>query len=535
MGWWIVALVACQDGKDGDLPDDPTSLPTTDPGPDPDPDDTDSDTTDPGDTDEPYVTPPDPCEPLAGLTVTGVDVSQPWHENEARVEVTLSGAASLAVRCTLAGDATEVHLEESATAALAHTVDFAGLLGESTYDCVAAPVCPSTADAPFAFAIDTGAVNSALPAVTTEATGDEGDEYILVNNAVDCDPWPTNTLMVFDREGRPRWWSDTPASVGPSLEFRYHGDDVFVWGGGWEPAALGRPRRLDVFDGEIYDAGDALPDLADGLFHHDGKQLADGRLLTLEDIDIEKDTGGTFRGFQVRRIDPVTDTVDFTYHAQRAYDDGDLPGGFADAWHANWMDIAEVDGDEVLAVSLCDLQQVSFIDVATGSWRGTLGAGGDFAVVDTLGAPLGPIGDPQCQHGLEWDGTRLLAYDNGNQRGYSRITEYELDFTTMTAVLAWTWTEDDWWETTLGDVDRLPSGNILIAMAHAECFSSNPGDTPTIAEVDPVSGDRVWQMQWDDRNTTFYRADFADTCTLFANGKYCSGVGDRLLALSPVF
>ena len=40
-------------------------------------------------------------------------------------------------------------------------------------------------------------------------------------------------------------------------------------------------------------------------------------------------------------------------------------------------------------------------------------------------------------------------YDNGLIAGYSRITEYQLDPAALTATLNWTWTEDDWWETTL--------------------------------------------------------------------------------------
>jgi hypothetical protein len=60
---------------------------------------------------------------------------------------------------------------------------------------------------------------------------------------------------------------------------------------------------VDLFAGELVDAGDWLPDLADSEFHHDGYALPDGRLLTLEAVTVRGD-GPAFEGFRVRRIDP---------------------------------------------------------------------------------------------------------------------------------------------------------------------------------------------------------------------------------------
>ncbi|MBA2321287.1 MAG: aryl-sulfate sulfotransferase [Deltaproteobacteria bacterium] len=477
--------------------------------------------------------PPGPCESAAGLNVVSATVTQPWHENEARLDVVLSQSATVAVQCALSDDPTEIHLAESGIADTAHMLRLSGLLAEHTYDCLAAPVCPTQEGEPLAFVLETPAANPDLPRTRVEGVGG-GTEYVLANNSDDCN-WENQQLVVFDRDGRSRWWYQPPAWVGPSVEFRYHGMDRFEWGGGWEANANGRPRQVSLFDGEIYDSALAMPDFDTSEYHHDGKQLADGRLLTLEEVEVRAGGGDSFTGFQVRRIDPVTNLVDFTYDSQRAFDEGHLPRGDGDVWHANWVDIGTVNGAEVLAVSFCFLWEVGFIDVATGEWLGTFGEDGDFSLTDASGAPLGADGFSQCQHGLEFTGTELLVYDNGNGRGYSRASEYSVDLTTLDAVQNWTWTEPDWWETTLGDVDYLPSGNVLVGMGHADCFSSNPGDHTTIAEIDPFAGDRVWQLQYANSGDMAYRADFADACSLFANAKYCPAVGDRLTTLAPAF
>jgi len=525
--WMLLATaaLACQQGKTGG---DPTTDPPVDPVVPSTPIDTTTPTstpTSPTSTTTTTTVPPDPCEVDAELTLTA-ESSQPYHSNELVVAVTTSTSASVAVACRLRADPDEVHLVEGAAAATSHELRLAGLLWEETYDCQAAAVCPASAE-PVSFEVQTGSAPDDPPGIRAMGGGaGAGSEYILLNASPDCE-WGGQRLIVVDRAGRIRWWYDTPGGVGPSVEFRYHGDGQFAWGGGWGPNELGRPRVLDLFDGELYDSGDHIPNVSQDDFHHDGKQLPDGRLLTLEEVDVD-----SFRGFRVRRIDPVVGAVDFDYHSQRGRDEGHLPSGWGDAWHANWADIV----DEVLYVSLCNLGWIVAVDVATGDWLWTFGDGGDFTLVDAAGEPLGNDEFSQCQHGLEYRGSddHLLVYDNGWSRGYTRITEYELDVASGVATLLWTWTEPDWFETTLGDADWLSSGNVLVGAGHADCFSSNPGDHTTVLEVDPVSGDKVWELQYTDVSTMAYRADSADACSLFANALYCDEVGARLEVLEPV-
>ncbi len=535
---WVLAWAACttstdvtEDGGEPALPDDsdtPTvPLPTGDTGAPPD-------TDPPADTADTGTQAPDPCAIDPAMAITAVGSSQPWKENEAEITVTLSTDGTAAVVCTAVFDPTEIHLVESTVLGTDHVIRLPGLVGGQTYDCEAAPTCPEMAASPTAFSFTSVDEPGILPYINTTTYIGAPTGYALLNHSDDC-TWDDQRLVVADRNGMIRWYHVTPPFVGPSIEFRYHGDDLFVWGGGWGPNALGRPRRIDLYDGQIYDSADAIADVNDSAFHHDGKQLPDGRMLTLEQVPV--DVGqGTFDGFRVRRIDPVTNTVDFDYHSQRGYDEGFLPAGFGDAWHANWSDIVDDGNGEKLYVSLCYLGWTVAIDVATGDFLWAFGSGGDFSLVDAAGAPLSSSEFPQCQHGIESSGSNLLIYDNGNWgRYYSRIAEYALDTVAMEATMLWTWSEPDWWESTLGDADWMDNGHVWIGAGHSDCFSSNPGDRTTVLEIDPLTGDKVWELQYAAAQAMAYRADYADGCALFANTRECPDLAARLLELQPIF
>jgi hypothetical protein len=199
------------------------------------------------------------------------------------------------------------------------------------------------------------------------------------------------------------------------------------------------------------------------------------------------------------------------------------------------MDIVDDGTGEILYVSLCNLGWTIAIDVATGDFLWVFGAGGDFSLTDAAGLPLSDGEYPQCQHGLESSGSKLLVYDNGWGRGYSRVTEYALDTVAMQASLLWTWTEPDWYESTLGDADWLPNGNVWIGAGHADCFSTNPGDRTTVLEIDPLTGDKVWELQYAAVQAMAYRSDWADGCALFAITRECPELAARLLELEPIF
>ncbi|MEM6928950.1 MAG: aryl-sulfate sulfotransferase, partial [Myxococcota bacterium] len=307
----------------------------------------------------------------------------------------------------------------------------------------------------------------------------------------------------------------------------------FTIGGAWPATVNGRPQLIDLYgSATLYDSLPHLPDDHDRQYHHEARELPDGRLLAMEEIPVSRPAGGTFDGFRVMLVDPETDQVDFSYSSQRAFDEGHLRGGGGDVYHANWADV--VDG--VLYVSLCYASSVVAIDVPSGDWRWRFGPQqGDFTLQDANGDPIPDNEYPQCQHGLQVRGNRLLVYDNGNNgRNYSRAVEYLLDESTMTATKLWDWTEDDWFQRAMGGVDYTTGGNVLIAAGHLESFTPTPGDRSTFLEIDPGTGDKLWEVKYGDRVDSAYRAEAIAPCALFANAKYCPVVETRLENLAPV-
>lgn len=446
--------------------------------------------------------------------------------NQVAIDVQTSIDGAVAVRCVSASDPSDVHLVEDARGTQ-HTFDLGGLLVSDHYTCTAAAVCPQ-ASASRSFEIDTGPAPDEL--VPVEVSTDPGlgmtGAYTLFNLEVCGGKY--DWLHVVDPRGRTRWWHPMPLVNDLGVEARYTADKRFVWGGGF--TKLGRAREVDVFAGEVYDSATTLTDYESTVFHHDAKQLADGRLMTLETETNWKD-GVSFEGFAVRVHDPVGKTLSWEYSSQAAVDEGTLTPGdrSGDVWHANWADVIVEDGVDKLYVSLCDISTVVKIDPLAGRVEWKLGKDGDFTLLDPLGSALPGTEFSSCQHGLEVEGNRILFYDNGWVRHVSRVAEYEIDTTAMTATLLWTWT-DGWYMCCLGDVDWLPSRRVLVNQARLGC-----GSVPTtIVEVVPETGQVASTMTLRATDSS-YRAERIDGCALFANAATCPAIATRLDELAPVF
>jgi len=354
---------------------------------------------------------------------------------------------------------------------------------------------------------------SYLPSV---AASGEADGYTLFNQQRWCDG-KSGRLVMVDPEGGLRWAYELPHGLDMAVEALLTPEGRVVWGGGGTP--MGAPTEIDL-DGEVqsrvsFPGSDAV------MFHHDGKRLEDGRLLSLES------TGNTvgeqsWTGFRLRRFG-TDGAQDWDWSSQQAVDAGQLPIGEDDQWHANWVDLR----DEVAYVSLCKTYQVLAIDVATGALRWTLGRGGDFALQDGSGAPLADDQWFQCQHGLEVRGDDVLVYDNGWDRDASRVALYRLDTQLRTATLAWTWEGEGWNETVMGDVDWVGEDHVLIDIGHTECLTESPGVPGRIVEVDVASGAVSWRLDFLDLMDTSYRAERLDGC-VFPNAKWCPEVRARV-------
>lgn len=486
------------------------------------------------------TTGPVPCEVDEALTIDSAEVTQPWNPHEAQFTVSLSTAASLAIACTLDSDPEEVHLAESTVENTSHTVLMGGLRANASYSCQVAPVCPTTSAGASSLALTTPALgDDGLPA--TNVTVHEptaGRDYIAVNHQVD-QGGSVQRLLVYDRDGNVRWYAQR-ADGGNALTYQ-EASGRFTIAGGWYPGGAwrGRPLAISAFgSGVDFDTGPLVPDGKAAKFHHDGRELPDGRFLTLEEIDVPNGNGGTIDGIRIRILNPATSSVDFDWSSQAAMQSGALTRGSndGDVYHANWVDLQQVNGQEVVYVSLCFPNQVIAVNVASGTLRWVFGQDGNFTAVDEIGNDLGRDGFPWCQHGLQVDGDRLLVYDNGRPpRPFSRATEYQLDESTMRATMVWEYTEPEWFEQSLGGVDWTQADRVIIAMGHGESFSQTPGDRTTFAEIDPSNNRKLWEMKFGDVRDMSYKVDAVPPCELFGNSKYCAVSARRLETLSSIF
>jgi len=473
--------------------------------------------------------PPSPTQPPSpsacaddGVTVQAVQSTPGPAPGQLNIVAELSAAAPLTVRCTDAAG-TEEHVITS-PAAPTHEVRLSGLVAPDT-TCAVSPSCSESS----AWPIDLPPVTSPLPQleVVVDATLGMTGHYTLAA-FVDgpCDDTATKWLGIWGADGTPRWWQPLPDDLDwIDVEALWHDDiQALVWGGGESPA--GRVRAVDVWEGPQVVAS---PEGWEGIeFHHDGKRLPDGRLLTLEERwNTDADATTRWKGFGARLLAADGSTPRLDIDSQRYVDEGLLPAGDfdldRDPYHANWVEwVEEADGG-TLFVSACQRQELLAIDGTTGALRWVWGAGLGWAVQEADGTPMGDEALPQCLHGAETDGTRFVVYDNGRQRGASSVAVWEVDPTERVATRVWSWSEPGWFEETLGDVDELANGRVLVTQAHPECWSSNPGARSQIVEVDPTSGHVASRLIFPSVDHAIYRSQRYDGCELFPSlVQYCS-------------
>ncbi len=421
-----------------------------------------------------------------------------------RFEVRPPGPAS--VTCVAADDPLEVHRLSSDAGELT----LFGLLAETTYDCL---LEAGGYDRRGSFR--TGALPGWLPTWELQVEGPAGGAYTLFNHGTDQGDDRQPKLLIVDPEGRLRWYF-RPTLSATDLDASLV-DDGILYGGGYSTP----PTVIDL-------AGRVLREVAassTGLrFHHEASPTSSGEVITLAEAE---NTGGglTWTGAVIEIHDPTLRQRRWTWNTQRGVDEGWLPLGTdrLDPYHTN--SAQELDGS--IYANFRPISTIARIDRETGDLVWRLGPGLDFELVDNAGDPVDPAEWFWRPHAPEFtsDG-RVLVYDNGSGRPggelYSRAVELELDEATMTAQVAWDFTEEGWYEGIWGDVDRLPGGNVLITRAN--CASCLPGDPATtqLVEVDPVTNEVVWRLVMDAPEDGGYRAERIDGCAIFANGRYCA-------------
>jgi len=542
LGPWMLGWVACG-GDDGKQADD-TPAPSDTGSPTDSEEPTDSETTDtevpptetggPTDTGEPPACPEDPA-----LSVVSAAVSDGLLPNQRAVTVTLSSPAAAAVRCVKVGDPAELHLLESAVPATQHTLHFSGLLPDSDYSCEAVATCPTSAGAGVVVPMTTAPGPGNLPTVEVTvdpALGMTGAWTLLPFRDGACDFAGRTWLVAYDPEGVPRWWQQLPEGVFFDVEALYHADvDSVVWGGGAHTD--GRTNVWSLTTGTTYASGN-LPQVARGVFHHDGKLLDDGRILTLQNDD-NTGRGRAWTGWRVRAHDPATGAVSVDLQSQRYVDEGWLRVSTGvldeDPYHANWMDLIPHATGERAYVSQCFDQSILSLDAATGDVRWKLQQDDGWTVVDPAGNELPQSMLPECQHGIEVIGDDvLLVYDNGQNRRESQITELTVDAVNRRVTVEWQWT-DGWFEDTLGDVDDLGNGRVLVTQAHPECWSPSRGARSRILEVDRATGQVASEVAFRSAQHTTYRSQRYEGCEFLPGTRFCATVLTRAGELAPLF
>ncbi len=524
--WLFLAPFACRAPGPERAPDATTDThaDVTFPTPPTEPTDT-ADTADTATETAETAGPPTACDP-ASPPVASLSLSPGPVLLAVDAAVELTGPAPVVVACLSVDDPEDAVIAEVTEPAAAHLVRLHGLSPETAYTCTAAPVCDDLPAAPTAAAYTSPSLPPSVPVATTALDGElgtTGPPFALMAAWRYC-AFDPQVFVAYDLDGTPRWvWEGVPGDVDGTLEVRYHGAGVIAWGGGL--SRNGHTRLIDLDGATLYETAFAG---SDGLvYHHDGKLLSDGTVLTLTESE-DTAGGATWTGFAVQDHDPATGALRWSWTSQQAVDAGDLPpGAEVDAYHANWVDV--VDGR--LLVSLCKPSQVLAVDPATGEVAWTFGPGGDLTLLDPAGAPLGDNAWPQCQHGLELVGDELLVYDNGQQRQASRAAAYRVDEAASTATLTWTWDDEPWYEFALGDIDPLPGERVLVTQGHLECgVGTVPGDTTSLLEIDRATDRVAWRLDMASVHDAVYRAERVDLCDAVPHVRWCPDAAALLAA-----
>lgn len=307
--------------------------------------------------------------------------------------------------------------------------------------------------------------------------------WTLANLVIEDTMTPTVAVM-FDQGGQVVWYHDMGAVEGRAdVQVSLVEDERVLIGGGIRPdrGAVEVDLRGDViWEGPLQPPGFATP----GGMHHTFSKLTNDNYLTL----LFGFSDGNITD-SIAEIDPQGETV-WTYDTFEA-------GLFGDSNYQTG-NYAQADlEDDAVYFSAHMINLLFKIDRSDGTVLWALGEDGDFAFEGDHEFPW--FVEAHAPEALP-DGN-LLVYDNGGEeRGFSRAVEYEIDEGAGTAKIVWEYpgdaVDDDWQNRFWGDADRLPNGNtLMVAGSMLEELSRN-----RIFEVTP-DGTLVWELWQHSQNT----------------------------------
>jgi hypothetical protein len=520
--WWLIGLTACGPSKDTGPEPTETAAPTTPP--------TDTDT----DTD---TTPP---EPTCAVTSVAATASEELV-TEVFVAFETDAAVPVDVWCTTADDPDEAVLASAAVGV--GEVVVRGLLAETEWTCAAHALCDDGTVGIAETTVTTGELPSLLPNWSTYQNNlmDMSGAYTLFNDSEICEGGTdTDRLVIVDPKGRVRWYHVIPEDLEADVDANYVGDGEIYYGGGWGlfdegGDNRGAARLLSLSNEVLYEREEPAFGLG---FNHHSELLSDGTYLSLTTSKHDDGTGDDMYGVAIEVFDPATESIVWSWDSAIAVATGILEPTWSSLdgrLNANSVTAIEDEDGPAFYVSEYYGSHIFRVDRATGDVTWVLGPGGDFDLYDADGTPLSDEDWFYNQHEPEWDGTRVLMHDNGTDRPidiedrFSRALELEIDVSAWSATILWSWTEDEWFEPILGDADRLPNGNVLVTQGHCSCcwwrgFGNPAGHESALVEVEPVSGDVAWRMDWPDTDAGGFRAERYDGCEIFSNAAYCPSI-----------
>jgi hypothetical protein len=368
------------------------------------------------------------------------------------------------------------------TASTEHSATIYGLQPDTDYHFAAAADADGERVTGADAALTTGSLPDDLPELTENVAWDNPQAGpFLVTSVVSPDA-SYSYAVVLDTHGAVVWYHrvDTEVScVRPLLDgsgvyfikFELHDADasaleVVRWDG-----------TADVI---------AVPQI-----HHDAEQLPDGSFAvprtTYQEVD-----GVLVGGDQVIRVQddasvsvvwdafenlPVTRNDGWDYISS---------AGFADWTHVNGL---VYDGDsDSFVISLWNAYEIVAIDASSGAQRWVFGGvDGEFSLPEADG--FGPQHAPELFAG----GVRL--FDNNSVAGGSRLVEYTLNTSGMTASLAWSYTPPtNQFTPVLGDVHRFSDGSALSSWGYTGRIQSIDASGQINGEIAAPYGTTIGQV-----------------------------------------
>lgn len=310
-----------------------------------------------------------------------------------------------------------------------------------------------------------------------------GGGYTLFNIQ---DPLPPQqedrvaALLVVNAHGEVVWWRRFPAGfvtdawVGADGRLRYvyspNGGPSQAFESSWDGASSWRSR-----DG--------------ALVHHDLTVGPDDRYLYLTTV-VREVLGTPFEGDGIELVDPATNQVTWSWNIFDHIPVTDfngidllLPGvnGQGQDWtHCNAL--AWDPKRRLIWLSVRNLSRLLAIDYPSGEVRATFGETG-------LGGE--ELMDHQHAPEIDDDGS-LLYFDNGLDRGWSRVAGFAWDAAAGTVTPTFEWRDDaKFYDPALGDVDRLANGHLLITSGVGGTVLGKPARLIEIS----AEGEKLWQLE----------------------------------------